>query len=69
MQLASSDPFAQPKMHANYLATDTDKRVTIDGIHLVRRIMAQPAMMKFNAQEMSPGVDAQSDARDVGLCP
>jgi choline dehydrogenase len=61
LELASPDPFAQPLMHANYLAAETDKRVTVDGIRLARRIMAQPAMMQFNAHEISPGADAQAD--------
>ena len=61
LRLVSADPFAQPKMVANYLATETDRRVTIDGVRLVRRIMAQPAMLQFGAKEVAPGPSAIDD--------
>lgn len=61
LTLASNDPFAQPRMFANYLATETDRRVAIDGLKVVRRIMAQPAMQRLGAVEVSPGAGSDSD--------
>ncbi|HRK19105.1 MAG TPA: choline dehydrogenase [Hyphomicrobiaceae bacterium] len=61
LTLASNDPFAQPRMFANYLATETDRRVAIDGLKVVRRIMAQPAMQRLGAVEVSPGSRSDSD--------
>jgi choline dehydrogenase len=61
LTLASNDPFAQPHMFANYLATETDRRVVIAGLKVVRRIMAQPAMRRLGAVEVTPGVHSDSD--------
>ena len=61
LRLASADPLAQPKMFANYLATETDRRVTIEGLRLVRRIMSQPAMQQFQPKEVAPGLAAEDD--------
>jgi choline dehydrogenase len=50
-----------PSIHPNYLATSTDRRVTVAGMKLSRRICQSPAMTPFVAEELLPGVDVQSD--------
>jgi choline dehydrogenase len=62
LQLRSADPFAQPAMRANYLATETDRRVIVAATRIVRAIMAKPAMQALRAREVSPGPDATTDA-------
>ena len=59
--LASPDPFAAPLMHANYLATPTDRETLVGGIRLARRLAATRAMRPFVAGEYRPGADAVSD--------
>jgi choline dehydrogenase len=71
--LTSADPKDQPAMMANYLDTDDDKRVVIDGMRLTQKIMAMPAMQKVNAKPFRPDADVISDeallevARNVGI--
>jgi len=54
IRLQSSDPAKQPAIKPNYLATDDDKRVTLDGIRTVRRIVAQPALARYQPTEFMP---------------
>ena len=57
----SPDPFEHPAIQPNYLTDAYDQRVVIDGIRLVRRIMATPDLMRFTESEISPGPAVQSD--------
>ncbi len=59
--LASTNPFEHPLIHANYLATETDKRTMIDGLRLIRKVMAQPAIAPLVTEEFLPGEKAESD--------
>ena len=55
LRLRSHDPEASPAICPNYLATDEDQRVAADSLRLVRRIVAQPALGRFQPQEYLPG--------------
>jgi choline dehydrogenase len=59
--LASSDPATPPKIVSNYLATETDRRVLLDGMKLIRRTTSQPAFAKFVVREHLPGPETTSD--------
>ncbi|GBD43236.1 Alcohol dehydrogenase [acceptor] [bacterium HR40] len=61
IRLRSPDPRDPPRIFANYLATETDRRTMVDGLKLVRRVMAQPAMAPWCEQEYLPGIDCRSD--------
>jgi choline dehydrogenase len=61
IRLASPDPRDPPRIFANYLATETDRRTMVDGMKLIRRIVAQPAMAPWLAAEHLPGPDCRSD--------
>ncbi|MBK8664362.1 MAG: GMC family oxidoreductase N-terminal domain-containing protein [Burkholderiales bacterium] len=50
-----------PAIAPNYLATDEDRQVAADSLRVTRRIMAQPAMARFQPEEFKPGVQYQSD--------
>jgi choline dehydrogenase len=41
--LSSSDPFEAPRIQANYLAEDIDRKTLADGIRMLRDIYRQPA--------------------------
>ena len=43
----SPDPRAPPRIQPNYLSTETDRRVAVDAIRLVRRLAAAPALARF----------------------
>jgi len=53
--LASPDPLAKALIHANYLATETDRRCMVEGIKLARRLAATRAFAGTIEAEVSPG--------------
>lgn len=59
--LASSDPMAPPRIAPASLATDEDIRDVLEGLHLLRRIAAQPAMRDVIVEELAPGQGVQTD--------
>lgn len=52
---------AAPVIRANYLSTAEDRQVAADSLRLTRRIVAQPALRRFNPQELKPGLQYQTD--------
>lgn len=61
IRLASPDPHDPPRIFANYLATETDRRTMVAGMKLIRRIVAQPAMAPWREAEHLPGEDCRGD--------
>jgi choline dehydrogenase len=53
--LANPDPLAKALIHANYLATETDRRCMVEGIKLARRLAATRAFAGIIEAEVSPG--------------
>ena len=60
--IKSGDPFVHPKIIPNYLSTDYDQRIMIEGLKLVRRIASQSAFSRYVIKEHEPGGDKVSDA-------
>ncbi len=57
-----SGDFAQaPAIAPNYLSTEADRKVAADSLRVTRRIVAQPALARYQPQEWKPGVEFQSD--------
>jgi len=50
-----------PLIAPSYLATPEDRQVAADSLRLTRRIVAQPALAKYQPREWKPGVQYQSD--------
>jgi choline dehydrogenase len=65
LRLRSADPAAPPAIAPNYLSTDEDRRVAADSLRVTRRIVAQPALVRFMPQEYLPGPATGDD--DVSL--
>ena len=61
ISIRSTDPREHPKIVANYLSTDYDRRVLIEGLRLARRIAQAPAFAKYVDSEIEPGVDRVDD--------
>jgi len=61
LRIVSADPAVPPAIDPNYLATETDRRINVEGIKLLRTIMAQPAMRDFVAEEKEPGAAINDD--------
>ena len=62
LKLKSRDPFAPPRMTANYLATEGDRRAMRDGVKIQRDVLKEAPMAKHIAAELQPGPDVQSDS-------
>jgi choline dehydrogenase len=46
----------------NYLSTEADRRIAAASLRTTRRILAQPALAKYQPEEVKPGAQYQSDA-------
>jgi choline dehydrogenase len=62
IHLASPDPKAPPAIRPNYLATETDRRVLIDGLRLARRIVASPELDPYRGEQIWPAPHLEGDA-------
>ena len=60
--LRSADPAAAPRIHQNFLATETDWTTLRAGVRMAREVAAQPQMRPFIAAEIAPGLDKSGDA-------
>jgi choline dehydrogenase len=60
--IRSLDPAAAPAIRPNYLATEDDQRVAVDGLRFTRRIMAAAPLARFAPEELKPGPAIESDA-------
>ncbi len=60
--LHSADPFADPAIRANYLATPEDRRVLREAVRVGRRVGMQAALAPYTSGETWPGVAVDSDA-------
>jgi choline dehydrogenase len=62
VRIKSSDPRVPPAIQPRYLTSRLDCDTVVDGLKLLRRIMAQPAMGRYIAEEITPGPQCVSDA-------
>jgi choline dehydrogenase len=51
-----------PAIAPNYLSTEDDRKVAVDGLRLTRRIASQAALAKYRPREYKPGRQYESDA-------
>ena len=59
--LSSPDPFAAPVIQPRLISAAADLDVLVHGLHLARRIVAAPAFTDWQAGEITPGSERQSD--------
>jgi choline dehydrogenase len=59
--LRSADPFDDPAIRGNYLASDNDLRSMRDGVRLLRHVIAQPALDGVRGAELNPGPEVADD--------
>lgn len=59
--LHSADPLAAPLIDPNYMAEKADVEQLVRGVHLVRKILEQPAFAQHHDVEMSPGPELLND--------
>jgi choline dehydrogenase len=68
LKIVSPDPMVAPAIDPNYLATETDRRVTVGGLKVLRDILRQPAIAGVIESEIEPGLDCQSDEDLLAYC-
>ena len=68
LKIRSADPSAPPEIRINYLATETDRAAFIDGIRILRKILAAPALKAYCVDEVYPGAEVTSDEDVLDFC-
>jgi choline dehydrogenase len=68
LRIRSADPMAPPEIRINYLATETDRTANVEGLKILRKILAAPALKPFVVAESEPGAKVSSDADLLAFC-
>jgi choline dehydrogenase len=63
VRIRSRDPLEKPALLFNYLSTDQDRREWVEAIRVARRILNQDAFEPYNAGEISPGPQVETDGQ------
>jgi len=61
ISLKSANPLDPPAIRANYLSTDADMRVIVEGVKLSRRLALAKPFESYRGGELHPGTNVQSD--------
>src|SRR3954471_14640454 len=61
VSIRSANPQEPPAIRYNYLATENDRRVMVDGLKLVRHICSTPPLSGYVVGEEYPGARVRSD--------
>lgn len=62
VQISNSDPFADPRIRTNYLSTEKDRKVIVEGVRMVRELYNRPEFRQRWRNEIVPGAEHKSDA-------
>ncbi len=62
VQIRSPKPQDAPSIAPRYLSTDIDRLIAANSLRLTRRIVAQPALLKYRPHEVKPGAQFETDA-------
>jgi choline dehydrogenase len=62
VRIKSADAASYPEIKLNYLQTEEDRRVAVDGMRFTRRIMAAKALAKYQPEEFRPGLAVETNA-------
>jgi len=68
LRIGSADPAAAPEIRINYLAAETDRAAFLDGIRILRGILAAPALKPYVTEEVYPGANKTSDEDLLDFC-
>jgi choline dehydrogenase len=66
--IRSADPRHAPAIRYNYLATERDRTVMVEGLKLIRRIAATPPLRDYIESEYKPGSPVQGDDALLEYC-
>jgi choline dehydrogenase len=68
LKIRSADPFVQPEIRINYLASETDRTANVEGLKILRKILHAPALAPYVAEEVDPGLRVQTDEELLAFC-
>ncbi len=68
LRIRSADPMVPPEIRINYLATETDRTAVVEGLKILRRILAAPALQPYVVEEIDPGPKVSTDADLLQYC-
>ena len=63
VEIGSADPFAPPKIQPDFLSNEDDRRLMVEAFKLGRRLLAQPSLAAYVAEELLPGPLCRTDAQ------
>lgn len=63
VRIKGTDPLADPEIRLNYLSTERDCAVIVEGLRIVRDIYNQPAFRDRWVNEVIPGAEHQTDVQ------
>lgn len=67
IRLNGSDPRTYPKIHPNYLSTETDCRTLVDGVNIARKIARHAPLKSKISEEFRPSPDLNPEDYDATL--
>jgi choline dehydrogenase len=68
VHIRAADPGTPPAIRYNYLSTETDRRVMVEGLKIIRRICAASPMRDYVEGEFMPGDRVQTDEDWLAYC-
>jgi len=68
VRIKSADPAAPPAILYNYLDTENDRRMMVDGLKKLRKLVNTPPFNQYVAEERTPGKDVQTDDEWLAFC-
>src|SRR5206468_6375544 len=68
LKIRSAEPSVAPEIRINYLEAETDRAAFIDGIRILRKILAAPALRPYAVEEVHPGPKVTSDEDLLEFC-
>ena len=68
VRIASGDPAAPPSIRYNYLDTEVDRRMMVEGLKIVRRLVRTPPLAGYVTGEEFPGPRVQTDEDWLAFC-
>jgi choline dehydrogenase len=61
VKITTPDPAVHPAIQFNYLSTTTDRKEWVEAVRVARKILNQAAFDEYNAGELSPGPEVETD--------
>ncbi len=68
VRIKSANPSDAPAIQYNYLSTENDRRMMVDGLKLLRRMVNTKPLSNYVVKEEYPGTEVQTDADWLEFC-